>query len=107
MAEVDTSLRRTAGRPLSLDGTTPMEPLYKIVCARPQDLHLLPAIELAAAALLKGHAPESVLCETTNNADQEYLTKNLPYFTAIFFYAGVLRDFVRVWLLSRAGRVDN
>src|ERR1700730_4059388 len=29
------------------------------------------------------------------NADQEYLTKNLPYFTAILFYAGVLRDFVR------------
>src|SRR5882672_4894155 len=66
MAEVDTSLQRTAGRPLSLDGTTPMEPLYKIVCARPQDLHLLPAIELAAAALLKGHAPESVLSETTS-----------------------------------------
>ncbi len=66
MAEVDTSLQRTAGRPLSLDGTTHMEPLYKIVCARPQDLHLLPAIELAAAALLKGHAPESVLSETTS-----------------------------------------
>ena len=29
-----------------------MQPLYDINCARPQDLHLLPAIELAAAALL-------------------------------------------------------
>jgi GNAT superfamily N-acetyltransferase len=47
-----------------------MEPLYKIVCARPQDLHLLPAIELAAAVLLKGHAPESVLSETTS--EQEF-----------------------------------
>ncbi len=40
------------------------------------------------------------------NADQEYLTKNLPYFTAIFFYAGVLRDFVGDWRLSCAGRAD-
>jgi len=47
-----------------------MEPLYKIVCARLQDIHLLPAIELAAAALLKGHAPESVLTETTS--EQEF-----------------------------------
>jgi GNAT superfamily N-acetyltransferase len=47
-----------------------MESLYKIVDARPQDLHLLPAIELAAAALLKGHAPESVLSETTS--EQEF-----------------------------------
>jgi len=47
-----------------------MEPLYKIVCARLQDFHLLPAIELAAAALLKGHAPESVLTETTS--EQEF-----------------------------------
>jgi len=46
-----------------------MQPIYDIACARPQDLHLLPAIELAAAALLKGHAPESVLSETTNEQD--------------------------------------
>ena len=42
-----------------------MQPLYKITCARPQDLQLLPAVELAAAGLLQGHAPESVLRETT------------------------------------------
>jgi hypothetical protein len=35
-----------------------MQPLYNIVRPGPQDLHLLPAIELAAAALLKGYAPE-------------------------------------------------
>jgi GNAT superfamily N-acetyltransferase len=46
-----------------------MRPLYDIVCARPQDIHLLPAIELAAAALLKGHAPESVLSETINEKE--------------------------------------
>jgi len=47
-----------------------MEPLYKIICARPQDIRWLPAIELAAAALLKGHAPVSVLTETTS--EQEF-----------------------------------
>ena len=42
-------------------------PVYTIVPARPTDLALLPAIELAAAALLAGHAPESVLTETTSH----------------------------------------
>jgi GNAT superfamily N-acetyltransferase len=46
-----------------------MQPLYYIACARPQDLQQLPAVELAAAALLKGHAPESVLSETTSEQD--------------------------------------
>jgi GNAT superfamily N-acetyltransferase len=40
-------------------------PMYTITQARPTDLPLLPAIELAAATLLAGHAPESVLTETT------------------------------------------
>ena len=34
--------------------------------ARPKDVWRLPAIELAAAQLLKGHAPQSVLNETTS-----------------------------------------
>jgi len=38
---------------------------YTIERARPKDLSFLPAIELAAARLLRGHAPESVLRETT------------------------------------------
>jgi GNAT superfamily N-acetyltransferase len=38
---------------------------YSITTARPQDISRLPAIELAAARLLAGHAPESVLTETT------------------------------------------
>lgn len=38
---------------------------YTITAARPEDLTRLPAIELAAAQLLKGYAPESVLNETT------------------------------------------
>jgi len=38
---------------------------YTIMLARPRDLPLIPAIELAAARLLAGHAPSSVLGETT------------------------------------------
>ena len=41
-------------------------PAYEIAPARPNDVPLLPAIELAAAKLLIGHAPESVLTETTS-----------------------------------------
>jgi GNAT superfamily N-acetyltransferase len=42
-----------------------VNPHYSITAARPQDVTRLPAIELAAARLLAGHAPESVLNETT------------------------------------------
>ena len=42
-----------------------MNARYAITVARPQDLARLPAIELAAARLLEGQAPESVLTETT------------------------------------------
>ena len=45
--------------------------MYKIAAARPSDLPLVPAIELAAATLLAGHAPASVLAETTSRADLE------------------------------------
>lgn len=45
--------------------------MYTITAARPRDLPLLPEIELAAARLLAGHAPESVLAETTSHADLE------------------------------------
>lgn len=37
-----------------------------IALARPDDLAAIPGIERAAAALLRGHAPESVLEETTS-----------------------------------------
>jgi GNAT superfamily N-acetyltransferase len=39
---------------------------YQITSARPHDIHLLPAIELAAGVLLRGHAPLAVLTETTS-----------------------------------------
>jgi hypothetical protein len=42
-------------------------PVYTITPARPKDLAVLPAIELAAARLLVGHAPEFVLNETTSD----------------------------------------
>ena len=44
-----------------------MNPRYSITTARPQDLTRLPAIELAAARLLAGHAPEFILNETTSS----------------------------------------
>lgn len=43
-----------------------MRPTYRIVPATEQDLPFLPVIELAAAKLLIGHAPESALSETTS-----------------------------------------
>jgi GNAT superfamily N-acetyltransferase len=39
---------------------------YRIIPARPGDLSSIAEIELAAARLLTGHAPESVLAETTD-----------------------------------------
>jgi GNAT superfamily N-acetyltransferase len=43
-----------------------MQPNYQIKGARRRDVHLLPAIELAAASLLEGHAPAAVLRATTS-----------------------------------------
>ena len=47
---------------------------YRIAHARPEDLAHLPLIELAASQLLSGHAPASVLNETTS---QDALLKAL------------------------------
>ena len=44
-------------------------PFYRITGARPRDLHLIGAIELAAAKLLRGHAPDAVLNESTSERD--------------------------------------
>jgi hypothetical protein len=43
-----------------------VENVYTITRARLRDLSRLPAIELAAAKLLAGYAPDSVLTETTS-----------------------------------------
>lgn len=43
-----------------------MTPEYTITAARLEDLSRLAAIELAAARLLAGYAPESILSETTS-----------------------------------------
>lgn len=45
--------------------------MYEITMARPGDLPMLPSIELAAARLLAGHAPECVLAETTSQDEFE------------------------------------
>jgi GNAT superfamily N-acetyltransferase len=42
---------------------------YAITTARPRDLAALPSIELAAARLLVGHAPPSVLTDVTGAAE--------------------------------------
>jgi GNAT superfamily N-acetyltransferase len=44
-------------------------PLYRVTIARRRDLPLLAPIELAAATLLRGHAPDSVLRETTDERE--------------------------------------
>ena len=46
-----------------------MTKTYRIVLARRGDVHALRAIELAAARLLEGYAPESVLAEATSERD--------------------------------------
>ena len=46
--------------------------MYDISQARPCDLTYLPAIELAAARLLVGQAPESVLAEATSLEEFEF-----------------------------------
>jgi GNAT superfamily N-acetyltransferase len=44
---------------------------YTIAPAEPSDVPALPGIELAAARLLAGHAPEPVLAQATSLADLE------------------------------------
>ena len=51
--------------------TPAMKPTYIITEARPTDLPLLAAVERDAARLLVGHAPETVLAETTSLEDLE------------------------------------
>lgn len=49
---------------------------YTIGLALPEDLDHLPAIEIAAAQLLRGHAPESVLNEVTDRQTLEAATRH-------------------------------
>lgn len=51
------------------DPRTGGQPPYQIRLARPDDLARIPAIELAAASQLAGHAPAAVLAETTSQKD--------------------------------------
>jgi GNAT superfamily N-acetyltransferase len=51
-------------------------PHYTIIPARPKDLAQLPVIELAAAQLLRGHAPESVLNETTSLEESQTASRD-------------------------------
>ena len=63
--------------PVASDGSTRhtpslvpvLPPPYSVTCARPRDLAALPAIERAAARLLEGRVPDSILDEATSIAD--------------------------------------
>ena len=46
-----------------------MDSRYMVAPARPQDLHALAEIELAAATLLRDHVPPAILEEATDEAD--------------------------------------
>lgn len=67
---------RACGRGLRAAGPRPyffaIDPRYTIALARPRDIPQLAAIEIAAAALLEGHAPASVLAETTDETDLQH-----------------------------------
>jgi chromate reductase len=56
---------------------------YSIVRARPGDIGEIPKIELAAARLLGGHAPESVLSETTSEAVLQEAVRNGQLWVAL------------------------
>jgi GNAT superfamily N-acetyltransferase len=53
-----------------------MTPRYEIVLARPRDVLLIGSIELAAARLLRGYAPEPVLNEVTSERDLRDAQRN-------------------------------
>lgn len=57
---------------------------YSVIAARPRDLPVLPGIELAAARLLVGHAPESVLSEATSAADFERACRDGHLWVALY-----------------------
>jgi GNAT superfamily N-acetyltransferase len=61
-----------------------MKPSYTIALARPRHLAALTAIELAAASMLRGHAPASVLEERTPRADFERAQREARLWVALF-----------------------
>jgi len=71
---------------------------YKIASARPTDLPSLPAIELAAAQLLAGHAPESVLTETTSQ--EEFVHAQRQGYLWVALAAHIPVGFARVKVLE-------
>jgi GNAT superfamily N-acetyltransferase len=74
--------------------------IYRIALARPTDLPLLPAIELAAARLLVGHAPESVLAEATSQEVLKRVQNDGHLWVALADDVPV--GFARIEILERA-----
>src|SRR5262249_43092590 len=67
---------------------------YWIVRARPEHLSAVTKIELAAAWLLSGHAPESLLCETTGQEEIQKALRNGQFQSD----AIAIEDEGRVWI---------
>jgi GNAT superfamily N-acetyltransferase len=63
---------------------TDIDPLYAITLARPEHLDALTCIELAAASLLTGHAPDSVLEERTPRAEFGRAQQEARLWVALF-----------------------
>jgi GNAT superfamily N-acetyltransferase len=92
--------RSTAfGHVAGKSGMVPEElAMYTIAAAEPRHLPLLPAIELAAASLLAGYAPKSVLAETTSQADLEQAQQHGQLWVALS--GGVSVGFAHVKVLE-------
>src|SRR5689334_2103427 len=71
---------------------------YSIGGARLRDLHLIGEIELAAAQLLRGHAPDSVLDEVTSEQELQEAQRQGHLWVAIAHDAPV--GFAHVKLLD-------
>jgi GNAT superfamily N-acetyltransferase len=61
-----------------------MRPGYSVALAKPEQLGSLTGIELAAASMLKGHAPASVLEERTPRAEFERAQREARLWIALF-----------------------
>ena len=63
----DTSVQRTTNAMTADDSRVArLTPAYHVMLARPHDLPLIPAIELASSRLLAGLVPSSMIGETTS-----------------------------------------
>jgi GNAT superfamily N-acetyltransferase len=101
VTEKSGAVARVPLRKGAVSGAPPMrcQLMYRIATARPSDLPQLPAIELAAATLLAGYAPASVLVETTTQVALEAAQRRGRLWVALA--DGVPVGFAHVEVLER------